>query len=370
MMFNNLTILAAMLNFASLILLSFLMLSNPFKVNRKANIWFGLFHLFWSLFWVDEVANFAFNVDLHSHWRFIFSFFQYFTPMLFYFSIVFYTNPGFNIKKEILLHLVFPFFYLSMLYIFYFVIEQSAFLNYAMIILLLSQSLFYALASFFRIRKHKHVVQSYASDTREVDLFWLERIIVVVLLILVVAIIYNIVAPMKSLNLFMNIVLLLLIFNIAYHAMRQKEIYPFSEAIRDEVITLNNDHETEESKAKLIRDEELIPLKTQLNKFIFNTKPYLDPDLNLVKLAELFGIAPHRLSYLINTGYNMNFFNFINSFRIDEAKAHLLDPKMNHFSIMGMAYEAGFNSKTAFNSAFKKCTGLTPTEFKKRGLTL
>lgn len=370
MIVSNLTILAGILNFGSLLLLSFLMLSNPLKVNSKANVWFGLFHLVWAFFWVDEVAIFISRDELDLFWKFIFRFLQYFTPMLLYFSVVYYTQPWFKFNKTSLVHLPFPVLYLVLLYLFYFERNEAIHLNYFIIALMLCQAIVYALISLFTISKHKKTVQTYASDKQEVDLSWLERIIIAILLILLAAIIYNILFSLESLNLFMNIVFLLLIFDIGYHALRQKEIYPFNENERDELILMNREEESDTSKKKIIPDEELIQLKTQLNHFMVQHEPYLDPDLNLVKLAEMVEIAPHRLSYLINTGYNKNFYTFINGFRIEAAKAHLLDPAMDHYSVMGLAYEAGFNSKTAFNNAFKKFTGLTPSEFKKRGTDL
>jgi AraC-type DNA-binding domain-containing proteins len=106
-------------------------------------------------------------------------------------------------------------------------------------------------------------------------------------------------------------------------------------------------------------------LKSQLTQFMLTHKPYLDPDLNLVKLAELLGTSTHRLSYIINSGFNMNFFNFINKNRIEEAKLLLLNTKMDQYSILGIAFKAGFNSKTSFNTTFKKLTNQTPSEFKK-----
>jgi len=99
-------------------------------------------------------------------------------------------------------------------------------------------------------------------------------------------------------------------------------------------------------------------------------KPYLDSELNLIKLAELIGITPHQLSYIVNTGFNENFFQYINTYRVEKAKELLLQEEMNKLSVLGIAFESGFNSKTSFNTTFKKITGQTPTEFKKRSAAL
>ncbi|HJQ31290.1 MAG TPA: AraC family transcriptional regulator [Pyrinomonadaceae bacterium] len=94
-------------------------------------------------------------------------------------------------------------------------------------------------------------------------------------------------------------------------------------------------------------------------------KPYLDGDLTLQKLAKALAISPHHLSQTINEHLNQNFFDFINAYRIEEAKRMLLDPAKKHYSILAVSEEVGFNSKSAFNTAFKKHVRMTPSEFRK-----
>jgi AraC-like DNA-binding protein len=94
-------------------------------------------------------------------------------------------------------------------------------------------------------------------------------------------------------------------------------------------------------------------------------KLYLDGDLTLQKLAERLSIHPHHLSQVINERLNQNFFDFINSYRVEEAKKRLVDPSEKHFSIIAIAGEVGFNSKSAFNSVFKKYVNMTPSEWRK-----
>ena len=99
-----------------------------------------------------------------------------------------------------------------------------------------------------------------------------------------------------------------------------------------------------------------------------NKKPFLDPELSLFKLASQLDISSHLLSYVINNGCDENFHQFINRYRIEEAKKMIQDSGMQHLSLMGIAFEVGFNSKTVFNTTFKKSTNQTPSEFKKSNL--
>jgi AraC-like DNA-binding protein len=93
-------------------------------------------------------------------------------------------------------------------------------------------------------------------------------------------------------------------------------------------------------------------------------RPYTDSKLTLPKLAKRLSISSHHLSQILNERVQQNFFDFVNSYRIKEAKRKLIEPASKHYSILGIAEEVGFNSKSAFNNAFKKHTNMTPTEFK------
>lgn len=94
-------------------------------------------------------------------------------------------------------------------------------------------------------------------------------------------------------------------------------------------------------------------------------KPYLNPLLSLQSLASEISISTKHLSQIINNSFQQNFYHFINSYRIEECKKLLSDNTQNDINILEIAYDVGFNSKNSFNSAFKKHTGMTPSEFRK-----
>jgi AraC-like DNA-binding protein len=82
-------------------------------------------------------------------------------------------------------------------------------------------------------------------------------------------------------------------------------------------------------------------------------------------LAEETEIPAHYLSRIINEHHGQNFFDFINSFRIEEFKRRLADPHYKNFTLLAIAFDCGFNSKSAFNRFFKKVEGISPSEYKK-----
>ena len=104
----------------------------------------------------------------------------------------------------------------------------------------------------------------------------------------------------------------------------------------------------------------------KLTQFINEEEPFLIPNLSLRSLADLVEIHPNKLSWLLNERMGKNFNEFINFYRIDYFKKLALNPSNSHISLIGLAYESGFNSKTVFNTYFKKETGMTPKEFLKQ----
>ncbi|UCH95547.1 MAG: helix-turn-helix domain-containing protein [Candidatus Aminicenantes bacterium] len=95
-------------------------------------------------------------------------------------------------------------------------------------------------------------------------------------------------------------------------------------------------------------------------------KPYLNPGLNLSSLAKKVGIQRHYISQILNINLKQSFWDFINEYRINEAKKILSAPGRNDHRILQVAYEVGFNSNVSFNRAFKRHTGMTPSTYKKR----
>ncbi|WP_353485333.1 helix-turn-helix domain-containing protein, partial [Haliscomenobacter sp.] len=106
--------------------------------------------------------------------------------------------------------------------------------------------------------------------------------------------------------------------------------------------------------------------KEQLRLLLEEQKPYLDPELSLPKLAEMMACSTHELSHLINQGFERNFYQLINGYRVEESKRLLVNEQLLHLNILAIGFEAGFNSKTTFNTTFKNQTGMSPLEYRKQ----
>jgi AraC-like DNA-binding protein len=94
-------------------------------------------------------------------------------------------------------------------------------------------------------------------------------------------------------------------------------------------------------------------------------KLYLNPDLNLEMLASDVQLSSGYVSQIINKREKSNFYDFVNRHRVEEAKELMANTKFKHYSLLAIGQEAGFNSKTTFNTAFKRHTGATPSQFRK-----
>ncbi|RZK56249.1 MAG: helix-turn-helix domain-containing protein, partial [Hymenobacter sp.] len=107
---------------------------------------------------------------------------------------------------------------------------------------------------------------------------------------------------------------------------------------------------------------ELLPWRERLLRLMADEQPWLEPELTLTELAQRLRTHPALLSKVINAGCGQNFNDFVNTYRVQEARRKLADPRFAHYSLVGVALESGFNSKSTFNRVFKKLLGQAPSE--------
>ncbi|MGI4867399.1 MAG: helix-turn-helix domain-containing protein [Janthinobacterium lividum] len=162
------------------------------------------------------------------------------------------------------------------------------------------------------------------------------------------------------------------VFYLAYYALRQPEVFAFPAPVRAEIQELWQedapalpDPPPASPKQARLSPSQVAYWQQLLHQLLETEKLYLEADLSLPALAQRAGLSTHELSYVLNEGFGVNFFQFINAYRVAEAQRLLASAQHQHLSIVGIAFEAGFSSKTTFNTTFKKVTGLTPSQFLK-----
>jgi AraC-like DNA-binding protein len=113
-----------------------------------------------------------------------------------------------------------------------------------------------------------------------------------------------------------------------------------------------------------LSEEESKKFHEKISNFMESEKPYLDPNLSINDLSDKLDLNVRILSQVINNTLRLRFFDFVNKYRIRDAKVLLEDPPDPKITILEIMYQVGFNSKSSFNTAFKKFTGTTPSEIK------
>ena len=159
---------------------------------------------------------------------------------------------------------------------------------------------------------------------------------------------------------FVWVIMTFLIYGIGYASLRKPELFQKSthDVFKDlsrSIIKYRNTRVSEGQSQDIIKKLEYLLKKELL---------YREPDIKLPSIAKHMNIRPNVLSRIINEYYDMNFNQLINDHRIEEVKNKFADPKFDKYTIIGIAYDAGFNSKSSFNSVFKDKVGLSPKEFR------
>lgn len=117
------------------------------------------------------------------------------------------------------------------------------------------------------------------------------------------------------------------------------------------------------SEIKPLPEEEAHALRLDLEEALRLSQPYLNPELSLAELAKLVGTTDKKLSLLLNQNMRTNFYDYVNSSRIAAFQQSVAEGKLEHLSIVGLALQCGFKSKSSFYRAFKKETGMSPSQF-------
>jgi AraC-like DNA-binding protein len=149
--------------------------------------------------------------------------------------------------------------------------------------------------------------------------------------------------------------LLLLVYILSFYGLHQKTISLYTE------IEVRESHL---SQSLNIPESRRISIQADLVGYFNKEKPYLNPDLSMTMLADNLKVPKHHLTEVMNADMSMNFFQYVNKYRVEAVKEMLTDPK-NHFSVEAIGYECGFSSKSSFFTVFKNLTGKTPAEYKK-----
>jgi AraC-like DNA-binding protein len=213
------------------------------------------------------------------------------------------------------------------------------------------------------IARHKKAATQHFSNPGQTSLSWLYTMLVFFMILMIGTTLNGLLAGTPLTNHYLltfgMIILAMLIFvnRVLLKALNTPYFFAFEEG---------EPKAAESSALPLAENKENAVMAQRIRQFMQTEKPWLNPDLSLEELASGIGQKPKMLSLVINETLGQNFFDFINHYRIEEAKRLLTNPVDKKITVSEVLYAVGFNSKSSFNTLFKKYTGLTPTEFRRK----
>lgn len=222
---------------------------------------------------------------------------------------------------------------------------------------------FYSVLTFILIRNHQNNLRNLLSYTSNIiTLNWLKIIAVsfyvaywMLFILGGLEMIGNFISFDPYYIIFAFITLFSFVFG--YYGIRQSMIR--------EIRAGDNHRETDKYYKSGLKEDKAKEYLEKLLLYMEVNKPYLDPDLNIHELAGMTSIPRHYITQVLNENYKRNFFTFINEYRVSEVISRFDDPRYDNFTILAIAFDSGFNSKTTFNSIFKDITGMTPSQYRK-----
>lgn len=215
----------------------------------------------------------------------------------------------------------------------------------------------YSILSLIVLKNYRKELKNHCSSVENIKLSWLGFLVFGFILIWLLGSINLLLFVYANSILFFSYTIIICIFLfsniIVFKGLKHPEIF----------LGIGEIVSNQKYAKTLLPQQEVDKYLKVLLDYMETEKPYLNPLLTIKDIARKINIPSYYLSQVINRGLNQNFFNFVNSYRIKESKKIFSDPNNHRRTVLEVLYEVGFNSKSVFNSSFKKHEGMTPTEF-------
>lgn len=228
----------------------------------------------------------------------------------------------------------------------------------------------YSAAVWVVLKRHRAAVKNLFSTLQKKELAWLNFLVIGFLVVYGLFFLHYLGHVDTRVFFVPPTIPILLFFLLAnfliYNALKQPEVFAGAGEADDKNVPAPPGSKYAKTK---LPDDMAAEFEEKLTGFMEKEKPYLDPLLNLTGLARQSAIPAHYISQIINTRFRHNFYHFINQYRVKESMrllSELSESPGKKQTVVEIMYASGFNSKSVFNTAFKKYTGMTPTQFVKQ----
>ncbi len=227
----------------------------------------------------------------------------------------------------------------------------------------------YFLFSIKRLIRHSKRIKNEFSDIDKINLQWLRNLLLGLGCIFILYLGDQIFPDLMGMNILgdlVTVMVVVLIYTMGYLGLRQSAIFTSAFISPPTGIEKSTDQEEEKYRRSGLDKETSLVFLNDLSHHMDVNKPYLEGNIVLPQLAQQLGIPPNYLSQIVNEQLNVNFYDFINGYRVEEAKRLMRSSGQQNSNILNIALDSGFNSKSAFYTAFKKATSMTPTQYLKK----
>ncbi|MCM0666470.1 helix-turn-helix domain-containing protein [Flavobacterium tyrosinilyticum] len=296
----------------------------------------------------------------------------------FYLYVLSVCYSDFKLKWKHLIHLL-PFVIVNLIFIprIYLSIVNGNFIGplnemseiYFIQILIEFQYVFYIVSVFLILKKYKEIYLENYTNPSVSTYKWLFQMTCVFLIAHSIVLLKNILrySGFKEVFLWANVLVgTIALFITCWFIMKALKYPELFRGVNSKlVLTKDILPEIDEKPEAVNQQNDLINAQiTTLKQYMNEKEPFLDPSLTIQELANQISIPVRDLSILINHHIDQHFFDFVNEYRIQKAMGILRDQSKNQLTVLEILYEVGFNSKSSFNTSFKKYTNLTPTAYR------
>ena len=225
----------------------------------------------------------------------------------------------------------------------------------------------YSVATLLYLRRHRLRIRNSYSNTARVNLGWLLWLAgaAAAIWLLATSLRLGAVGP-RVRDDHISLAIALVIYGIGYMGLRQTEIFAYESVEEPTAVATMVAPEVEPPAPRLgLSDGDAERLQRELLVLMETERPWRDPDLTLPDLAARLGSTPHKLSELLNARLGETFYDFVNGYRVEEVQRRIASGENRTRTMLTLALDSGFASKSTFNQAFKSRTGQTPSAYKK-----
>ena len=341
------------------------------RCNRRSNLTMAAFVITCVILSFDSYLNFTGRITTMPHLV------RAFTPFYALYGVWIYlyskclTDRDFKYDKKSLLYFIpflavlganFPVYLLSPEQKVAYYEQAQDMNNYRLVVYILVNisNITFTVLAYYRLKKFHESVKNFYSNLAALQFRWVENLFIAAFLFVTITFglaVFNVGSNFANAYVYALFGLLAITIFMGYSALTKVD--PLFQLV---------DHIKKDQKAKTDKKaftpEQIQEYSNKIESLLNEQKIFTDPDLTISKMSDMAKLPAYLVSQFINQHYQQSFHELINLHRVEEAKTRLASSEYEHLTIIAIAEDVGFNSKSTFNASFKKITGKTPSSFR------